>query len=71
MKALATLNVIAWSAFWIFGYLAISERPESGGWMSVYAVVAFVSLATGLATYLKICRVGDLMVSRPATKQGV
>ncbi|WP_375173818.1 hypothetical protein [Pseudooceanicola sp.] len=71
MKALATLNVIAWSAFWIFGYLAISEPAENGARMSVYALIAFVSLATGLASYLKICRVGHLMVSRPAKAQEV
>ena len=71
MKSLATLNVIAWSAFWIFGFLALSENAENGTLMSVYALVAFVSLATGLATYLKICRVGHQMVSHSAPKQEV
>ena len=71
MKSLATINVIAWSAFWIFGYLAISESPDNGMQMSLYAIAAFVCLATGLATYLKICRVGHLLVSRPVPNQEV
>jgi hypothetical protein len=71
MKALATLNVIAWSGFWIFGYLALSEPADNGDRMSVYSLVAFVALAYGLTSYLKICRIGDLMVSRPAKAQEV
>ena len=71
MKSLATLNVIAWSAFWVFGFLALSEPAVNGTRMSIYALIAFVSLATGLTSYLKICRVGHLLVSRPALKQEV
>lgn len=71
MKSLATINVIAWSAFWIFGYLALSEAPENSLQMSAYALAAFVCLATGLASYLKICRVGDFLVSRPTPNQEV
>ena len=71
MKSLATANVIAWSAFWIFGYLALSAPTANGTQMSVYALIAFVCLATGLASYLKICRTGDLMVARTAKTQEV
>ncbi|WP_136634352.1 hypothetical protein [Pseudooceanicola onchidii] len=71
MKTLATTNVIAWSAFWIFGFLALSAPAENGLQMSAYALIAFVSLATGLSSYLKICRIGHLLVSRPALSQEV
>lgn len=71
MKSLATINVIAWSAFWIFAGLALSENPVNATQMSLYALAAFVCLSTGMASYLKICRVGHLMVSRPAPKREV
>ncbi|GAA6147925.1 hypothetical protein NBRC116586_09870 [Pseudooceanicola nitratireducens] len=59
MKKLATLNVIAWSVFWVFGALAVTEDPGNAMRMSLYALTAFAGLALGIRSYLKICRSGD------------
>ncbi|MGI3170250.1 hypothetical protein ACRARG_13950 [Pseudooceanicola sp. C21-150M6] len=61
MKSLATLNVIAWSAFWVFTFLAATEHPGNAGQMSAYALIAFVGLATGIRSYLNLCRRGDIL----------
>ena len=65
MKSLATLNVIAWSVFWVFTFLATTEAPENGMRMSLYAVLAFLGFATGVRSYLTICRKGDILSVQP------
>ncbi|WP_407491730.1 hypothetical protein [Pseudooceanicola sp. MF1-13] len=65
MKTLANINVLAWATFWVFGFLAVTENPSNAMTMSVYALVAFAGLATGIRCYIKICRIGDALAPRP------
>ncbi|MBO9395061.1 hypothetical protein J7399_06575 [Shimia sp. R9_1] len=55
-KLLAILNVIAWSGFWAFGYLAITADPADAGQMTTAAVLAATGGALGVWCYLKLVR---------------
>ncbi len=66
MKTLATLNVIAWSVFWVFGFLALTENAGNAMQMSLYTMLAFSGLAGGTYSYLKICREGAVLAPRAA-----
>ena len=56
IKLIAILNVIAWSGFWAFGYLAISAGTEAGGQTVIAALLAAVGAAIGLWTYFQLIR---------------
>ncbi len=53
-KLVAILNVIAWSGFWAFGYLAITAEGFSEQQMLVAAILAGAGFLTGIVTYLKL-----------------
>lgn len=55
-KLIATLNVVAWSGFWAFGYLALSADPANTTHMVVAAVLAFVGAAIGALAYFWLVR---------------
>lgn len=55
-KLLALAVVIGWSAFWSFGYLAISAPVENASQMVIAALLAFAGLLTGSAAYFRICK---------------
>ena len=54
-KLIAILNVIAWSGFWAFGYLAISA-DKSSGQMTIAAILAALGAAIGLWAYFQLVR---------------
>ncbi len=54
-KLIAILNVIAWSGFWAFGYLALSADGQSGQ-MTTAAILAALGAAVGIWAYLKLVR---------------
>ena len=56
IKLIAILNVIAWSGFWAFGYLAISAGTEAGGQTVIAALLAAVGAAIGLWAYFQLIR---------------
>jgi hypothetical protein len=56
---IAILNVIAWSGFWAFGYIAISSDSLSDGQLMVASLLAFAGLITGLFAYLKLVRAAE------------
>ena len=56
IKLIAILNVIAWSGFWAFGYLALSSGTEAGGQAVVAAILAAVGAAIGLWAYFQLIR---------------
>jgi hypothetical protein len=58
-KLIAVVNVIAWSGFWAFGYLALSAESLSDRQLVVAAVLAFAGLITGILAYLKLVRVTE------------
>ena len=55
-KVIAIINVIAWSGFWAFGYLALSAEVENSGQMVTAAVLAALGAALGLWAYFKLIR---------------
>ncbi len=55
-KLIAVINVVAWSGFWAFGYLALSADIENSGQMITAAVLAALGAALGIAAYLWLVR---------------
>ncbi len=55
-KLIALLNVIAWSGFWAFGYLALSSGSEAGSQTVVAILLAAVGGALGLWAYFWLIR---------------
>ncbi|WP_420859256.1 hypothetical protein [Marivivens marinus] len=55
-KLIAVLNVVAWSGFWAFGYLAFTADPSAPGTMVTAAVLAFVGAALGIWAYFWLIR---------------
>jgi DMSO/TMAO reductase YedYZ heme-binding membrane subunit len=55
-KVVAVLNVIAWSGFWAFGFIALSADPAAPGQMTIAAVMAAVGAAMGLWAWFWIVR---------------
>ena len=55
VKFLAILNVIAWSGFWAFGYLALTSDAAEGSAV-VAVVLAFAGAVVGVFAYLALVR---------------
>jgi hypothetical protein len=55
-KLIAIVNVVAWSGFWAFGYIALTSGPASQGQMIVAALIAFAALVTGVAAWIWVAR---------------
>ena len=53
-KAVAIVNVIAWSGFWAFGYIAVTAEGLSDRQIVVAAVLAGAGFLTGIIAYLKL-----------------
>lgn len=58
-KLIAVLNVIAWSGFWAFGYLALTGRGYSAGQVTMASILAAAGLFTGVFAYLKLVRISE------------
>lgn len=58
-KLIAIINVIAWSGFWAFGYIALSSTDLSDRQLVIAAVLAFAGFLTGVLAYLKLCRASE------------
>jgi hypothetical protein len=56
MKIIAIINVVAWSGFWAFGYLAFSASVKSEGQMTTAAICAAIGAGIGIWTYLQLVR---------------
>ncbi|MEP2534340.1 hypothetical protein [Shimia sp.] len=54
-KFIALLNVVAWSGFWAFGYLALSAEASSGQ-MTTAAILAALGAAIGIWAYFQLVR---------------
>ncbi|HKK97236.1 MAG TPA: hypothetical protein VJ928_03590 [Marivita sp.] len=55
-KLIALLNVIAWSGFWAFGYLALSSGTDAGNQTVVTIILAAVGGAAGIWAYFWLVR---------------
>ena len=53
-KLIAILNVVVWSGFWAFGYLALTADHE--GQMITAIILAAIGGAAGLWTWLWLVR---------------
>ncbi|MFY1707275.1 hypothetical protein [Tritonibacter scottomollicae] len=58
-KFLALLNVIAWSGFWAFGYLAVTGDGYTKGQVTMATILAAAGLFAGLFAYLKLVRISE------------
>lgn len=56
-KLLAIINVIAWSGFWAFGYLALTGTDYTQGQLVLAALLAALGFMVGIFTYLRLCNV--------------
>ncbi|WP_425051349.1 hypothetical protein [Psychromarinibacter sp. S121] len=58
-KWIANGNVLGWSVFWVFGFLALTAPADAVGQMIGAAVLAFMGLVVGVWCYLRLVR-GDV-----------
>ncbi len=54
-KLIAILNVVAWSGFWAFGYLALTSDTQ-GGQMIVAMLLAVLGAGAGVWAYMWLVR---------------
>lgn len=55
-KLIAILNIIAWSGFWAFGYLALSANVDSTSQIVTATLLAALGAGLGVFTYLWLVR---------------
>lgn len=55
-KLIAILNVVAWSGFWAFGYLALSAGERQSGQMVTAVILAAIGAGLGLFAYIWLVR---------------
>ena len=58
-KLIAILNVIAWSGFWAFGYIALMQDGLSQGQLVMAVILAFAGLIIGIFAYFKLVRAAE------------
>ena len=68
-KLIAIINVVAWSGFWAFGYLALTAEGLSDRQLVIAALLAFAGLVTGIAAYLKLVRSAEASGYAKTSKQ--
>ena len=55
-KLIAILNVVAWSGFWAFGYIALTANTADGAQMVTATILAALGGAVGLWAYFQLIR---------------
>jgi len=55
-KLIAILNVVAWSGFWAFGYIAMTGEATQSGQIAIAALLAAIGAFFGLFAYLWLVR---------------
>ncbi len=68
-KLIAILNVVAWSGFWAFGYLALTTNPDAAGRMVIAVALAAVGAAVGLWAWFWIVRHSEEIGYAPAPRR--
>ena len=58
-KLIAILNVVAWSGFWAFGYLAVTAESFDDGQVTMAVILAFAGLIIGIFAYFKLVRAAE------------
>ena len=68
-KLIAILNVVAWSGFWAFGYLAFTAQSDAPAQMVTAALLAAVGAALGLWAYFWLVRYSEATgYAKPANR---
>jgi hypothetical protein len=68
-KLIAILNVIAWSGFWAFGYLALASGGDEGGNTVVALILAALGAGAGLSCWFWLVRHSEATgYARPANR---
>ncbi len=70
-KLIAILNVVAWSGFWAFGYLALTADSGQSGQAVVATILAFIGAAMGVFAYLWLVRHSENIGYAKAPKRSV
>jgi hypothetical protein len=69
-KLIAILNVVAWSGFWAFGFLALTANPDTGSRVVIALVLAALGAAGGLWAWLWIVRHSEQIgYAKPSTSR--
>lgn len=55
-KLIAIANVVAWSGFWAFGYLALTAGVNQTGQMVTAAILAALGGGAGMLAYFWLVR---------------
>ena len=55
-KLIAIVNVVSWSGFWAFGYIALTANPSAEVQMVTALLLAFAGAAVGILAYLWLVR---------------
>lgn len=58
-KLVAIINVIAWSGFWAFGYLALTAEGLSDRQLVIAVVLAFAGFVTGIFAWQNLSRAAE------------
>jgi drug/metabolite transporter (DMT)-like permease len=58
-KLIAIANVVAWSGFWAFGYLALTADHMESGQVIMALLLACVGAGVGIFCYLKLVRYNE------------
>ena len=53
-KLIAIVNVVAWSGFWAFGYLALTAGDLTTQQITTASLLAGLGFVTGVIAYLKL-----------------
>lgn len=68
-KLVAILNVVAWSGFWAFGYLALTTDPQSESNMVIAVLMAAVGAAAGIWAWFWLVRHSEEIGYAPAPRR--
>jgi drug/metabolite transporter (DMT)-like permease len=68
-KLIAILNVIAWSGFWAFGYLALTSEPTDTRSVTFAALLAALGAGVGLFAWFWLVRYTEATGYAPPSPQ--
>jgi hypothetical protein len=55
-KLIAIINVVSWSGFWAFGYIALTASELTQSQILIAAILAGIAFLIGVVAYLKLSR---------------
>lgn len=58
-KLIAIVNVVAWSGFWAFGYIALTAQDLSDRQLITASLLAFAGFIMGIVAYLRLVRAAE------------